>query len=319
MSMLKDLFNKKWKYVLIFCLLAIGIYKFEYLVKELLFLVQKIWYYPFSIIGLILLFSLFILIKYSDWISNKQREKFDLEHTKVTKHYSNDYKGIKFLLIDGMYDYESNMFYIEPRAINSGNEGIKKIEGKINLCTFGSETLSCNCFSKAFEVNYLDSNSEIALNPIQYTREWNFFEVLIERIIFNSNSNVSETNIRLRCDLFFKDNLWVLTSSRMNDNKFIFFKTPYNLLWIKAKCSDLIKFISFWWRQRVFLGINPSEEMIEKFKMDRRRKWFCRFIFFIVGVLIAPLVIISLYQFIFIFIIELGRLGSLIYKMNLVH
>lgn len=306
--------NKAFKVFIIIAMLSLAFYNISFLKRGILFALDKILAYPFSIVGITFIIGLVSLLKISNYKSNKYAKEDWDNSNKPFKIYSNTFNGIYFMLIDNYKVYEKKENYIVFRIINNNDElTLKKVEGKITLYTNSTEAHYYKIFEKKFSVNDLNKKTEFQILTVPITADlynWSFFEVELNRMHFDDNSQYKD--IRLRSERIYKNTAWILNHIRLYEHNFLLFKTKYNLKWLKDKLRELKSFLRFQCSTKVYLGFNPSKEMIIKAKKDYRTKWLYRICFGVIFLVLTVLISYSLLQLVQLIFVILQKLGEVI-------
>lgn len=299
--------QKAFKLFIIIGILSLAIYNIASISKVILFIINE---YPFSILSMMLIISLFVLLNYSNYKSNKNIQEDSYRHNQPYKLYSNKFKGINFLLVN--YNSFKRYEKVDTFKLVNNNKDLSVVnaKGKITLFSNGSETFFSKYFEENFEISDLKFNTELQIFtiPILEERSLIYFEVELSNLLLSDNSCYN--NIVLKSNWCFKNTAWILNHMDLYDYKFLFIKTKHNLKWLKQKIRLLKIYIHYKCSTNVFLGLNPTEESIKVARKDFFRKWLYRLLFgatFLVSLILITYSFVQLIQLTFLFLQWFGK------------
>ncbi|WP_395549403.1 MULTISPECIES: hypothetical protein [unclassified Lacrimispora] len=310
---IKDIFGSKLaKYVVYILITTLCIYYHQRVLDIGNILIAGFIENPFAIILILLLIIKKILFVKSDKESNEKMEEYYKEYTEYEySHNSKIFKGIKIILIERMKNQE-----IVIKIVNSGGKTLQYIKGIINLYKSGNEFISCKIGELPIEYNQLRKNTEGIIKAIPLNEEnqfWTGFDIHIDEIEFQEGER--ECDFDIEGKYFARNSLWILSYFDMYDNKVLWFKTKYNLWWLKDKVKKIASIIRFYCSQKVYLfGHEFSPEGMAKYKKDKRKKWFCRIVFSLLAIFLILVIGLSMLQFIKFIVLFLSQTSDYVIK-----
>lgn len=310
---IKDIFGSKLAKFVVYILIAtLCIYYHQRVIDIGNILIAGFIENPFAIIFILLLVIKKIIFVKSDKESNKKMEEYYKEYTEYEySHNSKIFKGIKIILVERMKKQE-----IVIKIVNSGDKTLQYIKGIINLYKSGNEFISCKISELPIEYNQLRKNTEGIIKAIPLNEEnqfWTGFDIHIDEIEFQEGER--ECDFEIEGKYFTRNSLWILSYFDMYDNKLLWFKTKYNLWWLKDKVKKIVSVIRFYCSQKVYLfGHEFSPEGIAKYKKDKRKKWFCRIVLSLLAIFLILVIGLSTLQFIKFIVLFLSQTSDYVIK-----